>query len=389
MSIYLDVTEIVAEPYRTGIQRVTAELCRNWPDAELEAVTVQSDSRLLRLPKETTAAIGELFNPDSRSASTSRRRLAELSRFQVSRDSVTLTARDVLLCPEVFFESPHVDFYERQPAATLKRACFIVYDLLPLTNPEFFRPNAPQHVLCRYFCLLRRIGHLSFISRATQRVFSNRFVRSIDTVGQVSELGCDGLGPRVPMTDTSTRPPTFVALGTIEPRKNHSMILDAFERIWTRGSNVHLTFLGRFGWVENSFRARIDALRARHPHFQVIEDADDSTVRNHVLKARATIFVSSVEGFGLPPVESLWLGTPVIASSGIPSLENIGSKGIHMLESLEPESLQAAVESFFDDSYHRNKCLEARELQLPIWDNFARGIHDWVRQVHLQPRNPS
>ena len=51
-----------------------------------------------------------------------------------------------------------------------------------------------------------------------------------------------------------------------------------------------------------------------------------------MLDSWATIYISEAEGFGLPPVESLWLGTPVVASAAIPSLEAIGPAGVHIVE---------------------------------------------------------
>jgi glycosyltransferase involved in cell wall biosynthesis len=176
-------------------------------------------------------------------------------------------------------------------------------------------------------------------------------------------------------------------VGTIEPRKNHLLVLDAFEQLFDSTPDLELTFIGRLDWGNSSIGRRLQSATTKYPRLQVIGDANDDVVRRSVQNARATIFVSAAEGFGLPPVESLWLGTPVIASAGVPSLEEIGDKGIHVVNELTPAGIRDAVVRFLDDSYYATKAHEAGQLTLPDWKSFASGIVKWVTDISTSELN--
>jgi glycosyltransferase involved in cell wall biosynthesis len=141
---------------------------------------------------------------------------------------------------------------------------------------------------------------------------------------------------------------------------------------------VELLFVGRVGWADPKLISRIEHLQERYPSFRVHYDVDDMTMRYYIESARATIFVSAVEGFGLPPVESLWLGTPVIASDDIPSLEELADDGICRVSPLTEGRLRQAVIAFLDDEFYRKKEAETRGLALPAWADFAGKISDWI-----------
>jgi glycosyltransferase involved in cell wall biosynthesis len=134
------------------------------------------------------------------------------------------------------------------------------------------------------------------------------------------------------------------------------------------------------GWGDTELAAEIHALSGDPDSgFSYHSAANDGFVRESVLDSRATIYVSTVEGYGLPPVESLWLGTPVIASPNIPSLERYSSNGIHVVDPLHPETLREAVLSFLANSYANRKIEETIDLNLPTWRSFAEGVLQWCK----------
>jgi glycosyltransferase involved in cell wall biosynthesis len=163
------------------------------------------------------------------------------------------------------------------------------------------------------------------------------------------------------------------------------LVLESFEPMLDALAGVELVFIGRIGWITSAQRERLEGFRESHPSFRLIVDADDETIRNYVLNARATVFVSAAEGFGLPPVESLWLGTPVIASNHLPSLEQIGDEGVCIVDPLTPASLRDAAMALLDDTFYLDKALQASRLDLPRWDCFARDIAQWTAAVHESP----
>ena len=236
-------------------------------------------------------------------------------------------ADDAVLELELFYDPPRVAFFREMPLQEVDRYRFFVHDLMPLIHPEYFPPDAPLDRTFGYFSILRRIPNCGFNSETTQRVFCERLLRLQTKTGKVFRLGSDGLGPK-PTPSDARRPLTFCVVGTIEPRKNPNVILEAFEPLLQRFPDMRLTFLGRMGWVDTAFCRRMQAAaQGKMPGVEWLPSPSDTVIRQHVQAARATVYISAAEGFGLPPVESLWLGTPVIASAGMPSLERVGGPG--------------------------------------------------------------
>jgi glycosyltransferase involved in cell wall biosynthesis len=372
MSVYIDLTEFLNNPVLTGIQRVTAEICRWWPNAGLLPIRFTESGEFVELPSTLIGAIARCFNDMDGSA------VREIRAFrQTSMSATRLDASGVILVPELFYDPERVAFFRNMDHRDLKQYRFIIYDLMPLVHPEYFAPDIPQDIICGYFSMIRRIPFCGFISESTQRTYCHRLLRSSSTTGVVLRLGSDGLGSK-PTATPESRPLHFCAVGTIEPRKNHRLILDAFEPLLRSVEGLRLTFLGRLGWVDAEFAERLRWMAAGNcPGFGWISDADDNCVRRHVEAARATVYVSAAEGFGLPPVESLWLGTPVIASPNLPSLEAIGSCGVEIVDPLDAVTLRQAVVRFLEDSFAGSKVQGARGLDLPTWASFAEQVATW------------
>jgi glycosyltransferase involved in cell wall biosynthesis len=123
--------------------------------------------------------------------------------------------------------------------------------------------------------------------------------------------------------------PYFITIGTIEPRKNHALLLDVWEQLGTGPDVPQLIVLGAKGWAGPELFARLDRAIATG---NVIHhaDLDDGRAMGLLLGARALLFPTFAEGFGLPPIEALALGVPVIAAD-LPVLrEVLGDKVVYL-----------------------------------------------------------
>ncbi len=115
----------------------------------------------------------------------------------------------------------------------------------------------------------------------------------------------------------------YLVVGTIEPRKDCARILAAFERLWAEGSDAVLMLFGRAGWRSYDL---IDRMRTHPEHGSRLfwfERGSDAQLDFAYRHAAALIFASRSEGFGLPLVEAMQYGLPVLASD-IPIFREIG-----------------------------------------------------------------
>jgi len=118
------------------------------------------------------------------------------------------------------------------------------------------------------------------------------------------------LGASLSVPQKTTIPtPYFLCLGTIEPRKNHLLLLDIWER-WGDAA-PHLVIVGRRGWENTEVKKRLDANPTRVLEFN---DLTDGQVAGLLEGACAVLFPSWAEGYGLPAAEAAAFGTPLVCS---------------------------------------------------------------------------
>ena len=183
-----------------------------------------------------------------------------------------------------------------------------VHDVLPITHPDFFTTRA-VNIFTRYFSQIASLSDtLIFSSNSVRDDFESNFP------------GISSKKIVIPLEvfakfSTQNRPQGIaadlefaLAIGTLEPRKNYSLILDAFAQV---DSNLKLVIVGRLGWMSDEITAR---LRLMEDKVFWLPDATDSQIAWLIANANFGICASFAEGFGLPLREFLENGLPVVAS---------------------------------------------------------------------------
>jgi glycosyltransferase involved in cell wall biosynthesis len=262
------------------------------------------------------------------------------------------------------------------------RAVYMVHDLIPLTHPQYCR--AGEHE--------RHARRMENVLATASGIIAN----SHDTLAQLRALGASqGLpippalavplgtdAPREPAKAHSARP-YFVTVGTIEARKNHSLLLSAWERLVRSLGDAapNLLIIGQRGWeAEETFRS-LDKLGPLEGHVTELTDCGDEELAGWVADARALLMPSFVEGFGLPVVEALQLGTPVIATDLAVYREIAGDIPTY-LDPHDPGAWEEAVRSFVDDCGERRRQVSALEsFRAPTWPDHFEVVEDWLQQL--------
>ena len=117
--------------------------------------------------------------------------------------------------------------------------------------------------------------------------------------------------------------PTFLMVGTLEPRKEHALVLDAFERLWADGHDVQLCIVGKQGWMAEDVVSRLRSLERTEPRLKWLENADDQALAHLYRNSACLIAASRDEGYGLPIVEAAHHALPVLARD-IPVFREVG-----------------------------------------------------------------
>lgn len=198
-----------------------------------------------------------------------------------------------------------------------------VYDLLPLTHPEFFPYHAGELHL-RWCELLKDID-------ATLLAISSRVESDLKTYGfsKTKTLSLASHFKEYKKADKA-KEPTFICVGTIEERKGIKAICLAFERLALIGANAKLIIVGRMGRVDDDFKAFLE--QGEHENIIYKGFCSDDELAELYATSHALIAASYDEGFGLPLIES---GLPVIARDIEIFREVLGDNALYFKDNLE------------------------------------------------------
>lgn len=378
MQVHIDITELVGNPVRTGVQRVVRETLRHWP-AEDELVMCRYDAAidaLVLVPPEARAVLLEEEDEFvGAPVEMLRARLAEI--LAASPVQTTPESGIKVLIPEVFFDERRTRFYLRKLSAEPDSVLVFFHDFIPWLRPDDIGVER-SGALMPYIRLAQHTRNAAFNSAATNDDWRLRILREPERSGMIVPLGADGLGLEPQRFSASRK--TYVCLGSIDGRKNQNLVVRAFRQLWREGCTARLVVVGQA--FESAGEIAREVLAARdEPLFDYVEHASDDKVKDILRQARATIYASVVEGFGLPPVESLAAGIPVIATTKVPSLAGLHGQGTILIDTPQPEGIVAAVRALSDDAFARRTWDAAAQLRLPTWRGFGRAMNEWVRSV--------
>lgn len=268
----------------------------------------------------------------------------------------------------------------------------VIHDLVPITHPQFCVDDLVR-VFRGWFARTSGLadGFLS-ISRATEDALKAHLARTVEPTrlehlwfehyhhGARLDLVAGGEPePQVVAAFADGRP-VYLAVGTIEPRKNHAYALAAFDRLWSQGVNAKLCLIGKFGWKSDDLMERIRTHPELNSRLFIFERADDASLAYAYQNARALVFPSHLEGFGLPMIEAMQHGLPVMASN-ISIFREIGGEHVAYFDQTDPESLTRLVCRFEDEDRFPAK----RDLADWHWHSWREATRDILTKVQAHP----
>ena len=266
------------------------------------------------------------------------------------------------------------------PLATNVPGIVTVHDLSFVRTPEMLPPVKRRYLaaLCRASC--RRARRIIAVSRQT----ADDLIELFELPARAIEVIHNGVGqeftPTPAALSTPARPPGpprpdryFLYVGTLEPRKNLELLVRAYAR-WRaqhRGAPIALVLAGGQGWYYDEIFATVTQLGlADQVIFPGFVPAAD--LPGWYRGAVAFVYPSRFEGFGLPVVEAMACGTPVICST-IPSLQEVAGAAALTFAPEDEETLVAHLETVATDAAARTDLrgrglIQARRFS---WHNTA------------------
>ncbi|MBD8541182.1 glycosyltransferase [Oxalobacteraceae sp. CFBP 8761] len=270
---------------------------------------------------------------------------------------------------------------------------FVIYDVLPMLRPEVF-PFGTEQYFGDFLRTVHKVADgVLCISRAVADEFagwiaSQNLTRTTPFKLAHFHLGADidasapsfGLPPEADhvLAELAARP-SFLMVGTVEPRKGHAQALAAFELLWEAGVDVNLVVVGKQGWMVEKVCERM----AAHPEKSVrlfwLPGISDEMLLKLYAGSAALLAASEGEGFGLPLIEAAQHGIPILARS-LPVFREVAGEYASYFDGLAPSDLADAITAWL--ALHREgKAPASTGMPWLTWDGSAQQALDaLVRQ---------
>jgi glycosyltransferase involved in cell wall biosynthesis len=216
--------------------------------------------------------------------------------------------------------------YRRFKRQTRCRFVIYLHDLIPLRYPQYVRPRSPA-IHAERIAFASEIADLVLVNSEHTRRDLSTYCRE----NALREPPIAVIEPAVddaflaPAPSNGSGKPYFVCVGTIEPRKNHLLLLNLWQEL-SRSLGAQapdLVLIGRNGWENEHILRSIRRAGREAARVRWHENKSDSEIAALLSGARALLLPSFAEGYGIPVAEALALGTPVICSD-LPALREAG-----------------------------------------------------------------
>lgn len=227
---------------------------------------------------------------------------------------------------------------------------FLVHDLLPLDYPEFFRDKYEKLFRARFETIFRRGKAIIATTPSTAERIAQEYRRRgrgvppIHAQPLASPLESPSIGDLC--DERLAASPYFVMVATIEPRKNHVLLLNVWRELVRRGLGApKLVCVGARGLGSGQVLDMIERSDDLRPYVRAVCGLSAPALRRLLANSRALLAPSFAEGYGLPLVEALSLGAPVVCSD-IPVFHEVTQGCARFLSPLDGVGWRTTIADF-------------------------------------------
>ncbi len=334
----------------------------------LEILPVEIDNLTLVMRESDWVGIDETHNGAS---------------VQTERRIIDIRRGDCFLLLTLGHESQYLTELRRRLHEVGGTAMALVYDLLPIQHPEWFAPGVGERHQ-KYLLSLTSWDGLVAISQAVAQDLASFLAEHVekDYTPRIDwfHLGYDSLPGQQEVAPLNLPGrPTVLHVSQIYARKGHQQTLWAFEHLWRRGVAVNYAIVGRRGFGTDDVLWQIETHPELGKRLHFFEDASDAMLAQLYQAAAGVIIPSEAEGFGLPLVEAVRLGKPVLCRD-LAVFRELVHDGATYFSGPDPENLAACIGQWLNDLSAGQAPL-ADPTKLPSWREATGRLLEIVRSV--------
>ena len=261
---------------------------------------------------------------------------------------------------------------------------FMVHDLIPITHPEYCRAGESDVHVVRMNNVLQLASGIIVNSHQTLDELRQYAKRTGQTMPPAVAAQLAAATLPAPQQIRLIASPYFVMLGTIEARKNHWMLLQIWRQLVERLGDAapRLVLVGQRGWECENVVDLLERCTVLHDSVIELPACSDLELSTYIAHAQALLFPSFAEGYGMPLMEALSAGVPVIASD-LPVFREIAGDIPDYLNPMDGLSWLSHIVSFTDSAspVRIAQMTRMRQFVAPTWTRHFELVEEMMEQL--------
>jgi len=290
----------------------------------------------------------------------------------------TLRSEDLVLLPDLLWDNRGA--YWTKAGSTPAKRIGIFHDAIALRRPE-------QSGIDRFLCArgVRALSHLDGVICISQEAENDLHfywkefgLKPAPTKVILWPVPFSGAAPALPPNFSAKR---ILYVARLEPHKNHLRLLDACELLWKTGFSFELHLIGCLAYpgAARQILNRVKSLQAAGRAIQWQAHVSETDLRAAYQNSSFTVFPSLLEGFGLPIIESLWYGRPVVCGKNGALGEVANGGGCEPVETESVESIAEGLRLLLtDEPRYQHLCDEIAARPFRTWKDYWNDVTAWL-----------
>lgn len=364
--LFVDISELVQNDHNTGIQRVTKNILMQLLSNNIE-----------------TAIVVPVYATQDKTYSYANNFVNQILKLKIEEHEdtpVNFIKGDIFLCLDM---SPPLNIKYKNFYQKLKQngvnVHFVVYDILPILCPSWWDKGVAEDFESWLNIVLESTSAIC-ISQQTNSDLSKWIKKTKYDLPKNFQIKFFGMGVEnnnVPISMKSleeysstlkkiNNKISFLMVATLEPRKGHNQVIEAFEKLWKNGQDINLVIVGKRGWLVDKLVKKLRTHNELNKHLYWLEGVNDEYLEKIYEFSNCLIAASEGEGFGLPLVEAAKHKLPIIARD-IPVFKEVaGEHAYYYKNNKDSKVISNAIVNWLQ-LYKQNKHPKSDYMPLLTW----------------------